>query len=813
MERNTNKSNNPQNIINFNNLDENDELVDDFVQNNPSDTNVHQYTLSPTSLTYGEYLTPDVIAPIINDDDNKQFNNLKKRYNMGIPDNVENLSNEEVRKAKSNKFSIKLQADAIIEAFENLLNNKMKSSNRITESITLSPSSDESSIGNTINAFAYVFSKLAKNYNSSTKYHFLNIHIPFDKQINGYNLKKAKGEILEKPLSRLVYDLSIKHLLKTIITKNNTNEFIRFNDSSKRWEEINEKTALSFVKNKIDNLLGQIGLEDFSSSLSVKNARDSIMQKITNDSSSQKAMLYRFTIDNPRYVQFKDTIYNMEEHSIAKATQYFKLSNYHDYRLPMGDLTMDKLNEITSSYELTIMDFLNKSEKVYENDDLSKFFIKLEDYGVTKEMIEEKAQLLIDRFKYTTSGYMFLINFIGSLFDHEANLLTFPILSGGGGLGKSMLLSSIIVDRIIGSENNSSLDQNRLEKANQFTSSSLFEKEVNSISEMKGSYFNHDFIKLIKSAGEDKQEIEFKNSNSFSASLYARFIGVSNKDQVPKIKSTEIDDEGIRRRIAIVHCRNFNTHSSDINDEFGNIKNINMAERFPKDKMLSDESIGAFALYAMMTYEENRQRGAIQEFSRNGGASKQVVKGLTTQKIVSDTKAYFNNNDRFRQIAFVLADAYTSDMKDSDNIYRYSLTEQPPKKYDTFQDWLTVLKRKTVKELYNVWYANEFESRQNKSAIVNYLEHDNEMPKTQLSDEHFIKESGIGARGVRCYGRDFAFFICDILYNDTDIVYFELNDDNEEIPLANEHECSNKDNLISYDYVQMLEKEKMEIYN
>src|SRR5699024_12351768 len=89
----------------------------------------------------------------------------------------------------------------------------------------------------------------------------------------------------------------------------------------------------------------------------------------------------------------------------------------------------------------------------------------------------------------------------------EANLLTFPILSGGGGLGKSMLLSSIIVDRIIGSENNSSLDQNRLEKANQFTSSSLFEKEVNSISEMKGSYFNHDFIKLIKSAGEDKQEI------------------------------------------------------------------------------------------------------------------------------------------------------------------------------------------------------------------------------------------------------------------------------------------------------------------
>src|SRR5699024_3020733 len=97
-------------------------------------------------------------------------------------------------------------------------------------------------------------------------------------------------------------------------------------------------------------------------------------------------------------------------------------------------------------------------------------------------------------------------------------------------------------------------------------------------------------------------------------------------------------------------------------------------ERFPKDKMLSDESIGASALYAMMTYEENRQRGAIQEFSRNGGASKQVVKGLTTQKIVSDTKAYFNNNDSFRQIAFVIADAFTSDLIDREHIYSFSLS-------------------------------------------------------------------------------------------------------------------------------------------
>lgn len=827
MERNNYDSS--QNVIEFNNsdidekldnLEELDDVVEQFSQENPTIESSYKerVTFAPTSLTFGEYLTPDVIAPIIDDDDNMQYNNLKKRYDMGIPSNVEGVDPTEIEKAKSSKLSIKLQVDAITQAFENLLNDKMKSSNRITEKITISPSSDDAYIGNTINAFAYVFSKLAKNHRSSTKYHFLNIHIPFDKQSNGYNLKKAKGEILEKPLSRLVYDLSVKHLLKTIITKNNTNEFIRFNDTTKRWEEINEKTALSFVKNKIDNLLGQIGLEEFSSSLSAKNARDSIIQKITNQSSSEKAMLYRFTIDNPRYVQFKDTIYNMEEHSIAKATQYFKLSNYHNYRLPMGSLTIDKLDEVVAEHELTINDFLNTNEHLNNHDDLGKFFVSLDDYGVTKQSVKEQAQLLIDRFEYTTQGYMFLINFIGSLFDHEANLLTFPILSGGGGLGKSMLLSSIVVDRIIGSENNSSLDQSRLEKANQFTSSALFEKEINSISEMKGSYFSNDFIKLIKSSGEDKQEIEFKNSNSFSASLYARFIGVSNKDQVPKIKSSEIDDEGIRRRIAIIHCRDFNSITGESKDEFSNIKKVNMEERFPKDEMLSDESIGAFALYAMMTYEENRQNGAIQKFSRNGGASKQVVEGLTNQKIVSDTKDYFNKNDRFRQIAFILADAYVSDMNEDDNIYRYCLTEQPPKQYDTLQDWLTVLKTSTVKDIYNVWYSNNFESRQNKSAIVEYLENENNMSKVQTSDDNYVTSTGTGKKRVRSYGRTFAYFIINILLEDGSIKYFKiLNDGTYEIVAKNDEKHIVDENgtlflddteIISRDFVQHLEIEK-----
>lgn len=513
-------------------------------------------------------------------------------------------------------------------------------------------------------------------------------------------------------LARYLYQNVYREYAIYSSQQSSTNEPFYFYDVNiKRWSMISEEYLNRLISGHVQNILTVLNADKIS------NKTNEIVKIIFNsfektlDGENNLINEFSTSDDYAHLVQFKDQVYDMFNDEIYDMNRKYMLQNYHDYRLEL----------------------YNDSNEKYTDDEL-----------------RQKCSTVLERLKviHYEEDFEFILSLIGHCFIHQNVWQTFPIIVGGGGLGKSWFYDDFVASLVIGNSNKASLDQDHFEKGSDFVLSSIYAKEINITNETNGSYLSPTVLKSFKTMG-GTVTINQKFKKPFNSKVTAQFIMLGNNGQIPAIPSNSADDSGLLRRFVIINCKDTSSKS-----DFQQKKGKSVREYFSISDLKKE--IPYFALLCMRTFIKNENNRAI--FDDTGGATERVIDGFTSKNIVEGTKAYFKSHNRNREFLLWLGHYYNKNHKDESKSYKH------------FKEWLTYLKSEEVKKMY-IWWFNHNYSHINakKSDLEQYLKNTYHIQSYNLK----ITEGTKRVSGKR-YGEKFADAVQSIIYeDDPEIMRFE----------------------------------------
>lgn len=534
---------------------------------------------------------------------------------------------------------------------------------------------------NYINALSYYLLQKIEKYSSEVV--FFSYSTSIDSETGD---TKRHYDFDFQRFALLVYKEYYSDVLKISKKEDKSPEPYYFYDSERyRWLMVSERLIQNTLKKNVDVLLKLLGFRQYAKKQTFPTVKEitTFIDTIYDDGQN---VLIEWSMEHPNLVQFKDTVYDIETRSIAKMNPSFMFCNYHDYRLPIKSVNLDEL-------------------KVEDG------FVPIEE---TIEELEEEAQLILERLSIISNEKEFLMTLFGNGFCHHNEFLTFPILEGGAGLGKSWFFD-LLTKSLYNSENVSYTDQDDLTDNSSFILSNMYRKEFNLIGELNGNFMSQSFINVIKSKMSDNSEIKMKFRPSVNAKVYAQVLSLSNKGQVPAIPDSFVNDDGIKRRIVRIICNKSNGKVID-------------SKKYSSEAL--KEKIPHFALLSMLFLQKHRDNENILKFTQVvGGASKYAIKGFTSEEMVESTSSYFKQQDRKRKFFLSL---YTTFVAMSTNSSEYNnlpssarLTKEDISSYDKlekFKDWLESLTCGDVHRYFeNFFNLNYQSSHMSKDKLVEYL--------------------------------------------------------------------------------------------
>lgn len=323
-----------------------------------------------------------------------------------------------------------------------------------------------------------------------------------------------------------------------------------------------------------------------------------LLKGIKYEKELQNAII-SWSIKHPNLVQFKDTVYDIEKHAIAKMSPEFMLYNYHNYRLPIESVNLDELTEEDG-------------------------FVPLKE---TMAEMEEKSKFVIERLSFLTKETEFVTTVIGNSFCHNDDFTVFPILEGDTALGKSWFFG-ILADCLYSWKNVSYVTEFDLGRSSKRYISSTFGKEFNLMGDMFDVVMNQRFVEFIKlkANSEKGQQLGLKN--------YVQMLGLATTGQTPVIPKKFKDDDDIKRRIVRIKCNDKPKTNDDLD-----------TKKFTKEAL--SEKMPHFALLSMMKLQQHKDNGNVLKFMYEvDGCSKYPIEGFTSQDMVDSTVSYFKQQKR-----------------------------------------------------------------------------------------------------------------------------------------------------------------------
>ena len=119
--------------------------------------------------------------------------------------------------------------------------------------------------------------------------------------------------------------------------------------------------------------------------------------------------------------------------------------------------------------------------------------------------------------------------------------------------------------------------------------------------------------------------LELKGCDQFAMKFYTTTIALANFGHLPSIRTDDVIDGGLLRRIVVVECIQ--------NNEF-------KKSDFQEADLL--KALPSFAMACMMKYTKHTDNDNIYNFQDKeySGASKKVIDGFTTPKLVAEYKIH-----------------------------------------------------------------------------------------------------------------------------------------------------------------------------
>lgn len=541
-------------------------------------------------------------------------------------------------------------------------------------------------------------------------------------------------EFSNSGIATLLFESIYKHFAILSSTQAGSNQPYYFYDiHQKRWSMISKDYLTDLISGHVQELLKILNASkiDINTSKIVKLIFNSF-EKIKDDTGN---LLDTYSKANPYLIQFDDLVYDMQNDKFAKMERQFMLGHYHDYRIAT--------------------DYSQSSIDAYDND---LGFTKI---NLSDEDLKKQCSTILERMKilHYDEDIEFLLSLIGYLFCHKNDWQVFPIIVGGGGLGKSWFYDDFIAKKVIGMHNISSLAQDDLEKGSDFLMSSMYGKELNIVTETNGSYLSPQLLTIFKRLG-DTITINPKFKTPFASTLTSTFIMLGNDGQIPAIPPSFSNDTGLGRRLFIINCRD-----KSYKLDFQKAKGQSIREYFDIDDLI--EEIPSFSLLCMRTYQKNL--GNIAKLDDIGGATSEIIEGFTSRNIVKGTKDYFRSHNRNREFLIYLADEYASRHNNMSNLNE-----------DTFKTWLTTLSTTEVKSMYKWWFNHHYSHiKVSERNLEEYLKNTHGV----YSESGLVDVKGKQLRRKR-YGYDFANTVINII-KDEDIEKLDFKDDIEDITTYN----------------------------
>lgn len=566
----------------------------------------------------------------------------------------------------------------------------------------------DSNCVNFINALSYFILNQLNDFTTSILFFSYKMKIDQDTEE-----RKHYFDFNPDAFALLLYKRYYVDILKKSIAEDKSSTPYYFYDANDyKWRMVSDVFVSDRIKNNVRTLMNLLGFVGGMSKYRPHIAKE-IMTSIEYLDDKGENALQKWTLNNPTLVQFKDTVYDIKNHSIAKMTSKFMPRHYHDYRLPIESVNLDEL-------------------KVEDG------FIPLTE---TIEDVEPKAQLVLERLQIITDEKPFMLTVFGNGFCHHNSFLTFPILEGGAGIGKSWFFE-LLSKNMFGQENISSSDQDDLAKDSDFILEGIYGSEFNLIGELNGNFMKQSFINTLKSKLSDSTEIKMKFRKPVFSHIHAQMLALSNKGQAPAIPDGYVNDDGIKRRIVRIAC---NEQKQPLDEK-----------RFSRENLV--EQLPSFAFLCMMTYKKHLDERKISEFTRNIGCTIKPIKGFTSQTMVDTTKDYFKKQDRKRKFflslypTFVNRSKYFASDGYSDFPREAKLTSDDSRtdRLQKFKEWLKSLKVSEVDRLFKEYFDAKYRaSNVNEDKLSEYLA------------LYGIKQKRTTYKGksIRSYGKEFVEFV------------------------------------------------------
>lgn len=386
--------------------------------------------------------------------------------------------------------------------------------------------------------------------------------------------------------------------------KGSSSPYYFYQEENCRWITTGGKLLKHEMNKQISTLMKLLGFRTEATKHAKKITNDVISLINTIEDEEQNAMI-SWTLKNPNLVQFKDTVYDIENHTIAKMSPKFMLYNYHDYRLPIESVNLDELTEQDG-------------------------FVPLKE---TMAEMEEKSKLVLERLSLLTKEKEFVTTVIGNGFCHNDDFTVFPILEGDTAIGKSWFFG-MLTEYLYCERNASHVNHDNIRRSNKRYTVSTFGKEFNLMADISGSVMNQkfvDFITLDANRGYDRQ----CNLNS-----YIQILGlVTNSGQMPVIPKRNVNNKEIRKRIVHIKCRELSE------EDRLSIR----VEKFTESALIKE--MPYFALFSMMKLQQHKDNGNVLKFMYEvDGCSKYPIDGFTSQDMVDSTVGYFKQQDRKKKV-------------------------------------------------------------------------------------------------------------------------------------------------------------------
>lgn len=603
-----------------------------------------------------------------------------------------------------------------------------------------------------LNALILFNYEIAQTYGSNAT--FLNFHFE-DKTDYNKKTQSLTGyfeyhfDISIEGLSEYLFETTYQRYAKLSRTQSGSNKPYYFYDvTNYNWDMVNTDYISNVLSAHIKDLLKLLGVPKSTKIYPqiVKNIFHSFGRLVD----TKGDMLYLYSKKYPNLVQFHDVVYDMDTDKFAIMSDKFMLLHHHDYRIPTG---YENYLEDNSQRELLA----------------EQGFI---DLNITDDELREKCSKLLERLSilHYDDDIEFILTVIGSLFRHDNSWQVAPIIVGGGALGKSMIYNEIIGVNAVGSSNFSTLGQDEIDNGSDFLVSTLYGKELNLVTETNGSYLSPKFLVTFKRFG-DNRDINKKFKEPFQASITAPTIMLGNTGQIPGIPSSYSNDEGLRRRIFIVNCRD-KSYKVKFQEEHG----MTIREYFKMDELIAE--VPYFTLLCIRTFMKNLYNGNISKLDDVYGATEKVIKGFTNERIVKNTQDYFKSHNRNREFIVWLAEEFTSHPDASSD-----------KTIDTFKEWLTMLPTKEIKSMYLWWFKDKYTSVTPKEQdLEEYLKN-----TLDVQSESGVTVVNGTQKRLKRYGKRFADIVVDI-----------VNEDNPELLTFDEglieSKLYEKRNDLNFDY-------------